>query len=76
MTFYGIWRFGHRTAISNPLGGQNRSGHGTARQLEAEGWEQATGQLLCLMFYALLHGYKFLLVATTPNISINKMPPL
>lgn len=35
-----------------------------------------TGQLLCLMFYALLHGYKFLLVATTPKMSIYMMTPL
>lgn len=81
MTFYGIGVFGHRIAISNPLEGQNRSGHGTARhgtarQPEAGGWEQVTGQLLCLMFYALLHGYELLLVANTPKISIYMMPPL
>lgn len=50
--------------------------HGTARQPEAGGWEQVTGQLLCLMFYALLHGYELLLVANTPKISIYMMPPL
>lgn len=62
--------------IQSPSRGKTGLGHGTARQPEAGGWEQVTGQLLCLMFYALLHGYEFLLVATTPKMSIYMMTPL
>lgn len=72
------WRFGHRIAISIPSGAkQVWARHGTAAGgWRLEGWEQATGSFLCLMFYALLHGYKFLLVATTPQMSIYMMTTL
>lgn len=78
MTFFsGIGVFGHRSAISIPSRG--KTGLGTARHGSAAGcWRLGAGdwQLLCLMFYALLHGYKFLLVATTPQMSIYMMTTL
>lgn len=76
--FFWHWRFGHRIAISIPSRG--KTGLGTARQgswrLEAGRLGAGDWQLLCLMFYALLHGYKFLLVATTPQMSIYMMTTL
>lgn len=49
MTFFLALAFWAQNRDIHPLEGQNRSGHGTARQLEGGGWKAGSRRLAAFM---------------------------